>query len=91
MEEPRAVEAHLFAWDADDGDGRGACGVTDLRDLADLRLLDAMHAMPNGAAGKIRTARLNILTGDRQYVYGRTLLTVRRDTLTGALIYGRGQ
>jgi hypothetical protein len=80
----------LFAWDADGGNGRGACGVTDLRDIADMHLLDAMHTMPSGAHGQIRTARLNLLAGDRQYVYGRTLLKVRRNTLTGALIYSGG-
>jgi hypothetical protein len=89
LTELRAVEAHLFAWDADDGNGRGACGVTDLRELADRHLLDTLHTMPDSAKGKIRTARLDMLTGGPRYVYGRTLLKVRRDKLTGALIYSR--
>jgi hypothetical protein len=77
----------LYAWDADGGNGRGACGITDVRDIADMRLLEAIHALPDGAKGQIRTARLNMVAGSLYYTYGRTLLKVRRDKLTGALIY----
>jgi hypothetical protein len=86
-----SVEVRLFAWDADDGNGHRACGVTDARDIANRRLLEAMNTMPDGAKGEIRPARLDLLFNPSTYDYGSPVVTVRRDKRTGALIYGRGR
>jgi hypothetical protein len=81
----------LYTWEADDGQGRRLSGVTDRRREADEALFLAMCRMPGTAKGKIRPARLDPLSTAPSYVYGRPLVRVRRDELTGGLVYGEGE
>ncbi|MEV5407969.1 hypothetical protein AB0K60_03880 [Thermopolyspora sp. NPDC052614] len=73
----------LFAYDADDGDGHGVAGVTDMFDVAERQLCAALSAMPEGTPGIIRLVILdNRLTGP-EYRYLGVVARLWRDGAGG--------
>lgn len=80
-------EPLLYVYDVDGGDGHGVYGVTDEFKIAERRLVDALTAMPYGARGTIRRARLDIyMLPYPSYRYGSVVACAWRDTRSGVLV-----
>lgn len=83
----RTADRSVFAWEADDGRGRRVCGITDDPTRAVQGLRDAVQAMP-GASGTVRPARLDTnAPAGPAYIYGPPMLSARRETPTGTLVF----
>lgn len=84
---PYPGEPLLYVYAADGGDGHGVWGVTDVFGVAKSRLVDALTAMPYGAKGTIRRARLDIhASPSPSYRYGSVIVCGWRDARSGVLV-----
>lgn len=65
------------------------CGITNRREVAAEEPRCVLDIMPGqGAKGTVRPVRLDTNDEDGPaYVYGRPVLSVRRDASTGALVF----
>ncbi|GEM_PF-1957794 len=80
-------EPLLYVYQADSGQGYGVYGVTDVFGVAKRRLIEALTAMPYGARGSIRRARLDILAVPYpSYRYGSAVACAWRDTRSGVIV-----
>ncbi len=85
-------ERALYLWAAHEkGTSHGARGVTDTPHTAELRLLEALDAMPGGGEGTIHRARLDTAAHPYpDYEHGPVQVRARRHHKTGAISI-RGQ
>jgi hypothetical protein len=79
-------EQVLYTWGAEDGNGRGVCGVSRSGTEASRRLNEAIDGLAPGALGSIRRTRLDQYACQPSYVHGVVLMRVRRDKDTAELI-----
>ncbi|MEV0346085.1 hypothetical protein AB0H88_09970 [Nonomuraea sp. NPDC050680] len=68
----------FFSWMATDYSGRGACGVSGESERAAALLTEALGLLAPGATGTVRLVRLDRHARQPSYIYGRTLLRLRR-------------
>jgi hypothetical protein len=68
----------FFSWVATDCSGRGACGITAESERAAALLTEALGLLAPGATGTVRLVRLDRHARQPSYIYGRTLLRLRR-------------
>jgi hypothetical protein len=81
----------LWTWAADDLNGRGVRGVTDVPGRAQQELLAALRTMPNRGHGTIRQAELDICAYPYPaYRYGPILVRAHRDENTGEIVLQPG-
>ncbi len=81
----RTYRRPLFAYDADDGDGHGVAGVTDMFDVAERQLRAALSAMPEGTAGTIRLVILDNRLPGPEYRYLGVVAQLWRDGVSGGV------
>lgn len=79
----------FYAWGITNGSRRGACGVTREYQRATARLLEALLASAPGARGTIWCVRLDLAARHPSYQYGPALMHVRRDNVSGELVFER--
>ncbi|MGW2145609.1 hypothetical protein ACWCOT_14980 [Nonomuraea bangladeshensis] len=68
----------FYEWTASDAFGRGACGVTGEHGRAVSMLSQSLGSLAPGATGVVRVVRLDRLARQPSYVYGPTVLRLRR-------------
>ncbi|MEV4079796.1 hypothetical protein AB0J43_05845 [Nonomuraea fuscirosea] len=74
----------FYSWTASDDDGRGSCGITgELKRAASL-LRQALESLAPGASGAVQFIRLDRYASDPSYIYGMTLLRLRREKAIAA-------
>lgn len=76
----------FYAWSARDGDGDGACGVTDQPVLVATRLREALGMLPRGACGLVELVRLDRHASRPAYVHGAILARAHWDNASGRII-----
>ncbi|MEV0381784.1 hypothetical protein [Nonomuraea sp. NPDC050643] len=74
----------FYSWTASDDDGRGSCGITGELDQAAALLRRALESLAPGATGAVQFVRLDRYASDPSYVYGTTLLRLRREKAIAA-------
>ncbi|MET8863612.1 hypothetical protein ABZW11_11700 [Nonomuraea sp. NPDC004580] len=67
------------SWTACDDDGRGASGITGELERAATLLREALESLAPGATGGVQHVRLDHYASDPAYIYGVTLLRLRRE------------
>ncbi|SDH00275.1 hypothetical protein SAMN05421869_101222 [Nonomuraea jiangxiensis] len=80
----------LYWWIAAESDDRGAGGVTLSGNLAAARLVNALTQLSPGADGSVVRVALDRSARAPSYRHGTVLLRVRRDEVTGTILYQRG-
>ncbi|MGW0482639.1 hypothetical protein [Nonomuraea sp. NPDC003214] len=68
----------FYAWTASDESGRGACGITGKPERAAALLSRTLGLLAPGAMGTVRLVRLDRLAQHPSYIYGPTVLRLRR-------------
>ncbi|MGN9843685.1 hypothetical protein ACTMTI_36725 [Nonomuraea sp. H19] len=68
----------FYEWTASDECGRGACGVTGEHERAVALLSQSLGSLAPGAMGVVRVVRLDRMARQPSYVYGPTVLRLRR-------------
>ncbi|GLW08976.1 hypothetical protein Misp01_41060 [Microtetraspora sp. NBRC 13810] len=68
----------FYSWAATDDSGRVTCGVTGEFGRAAERLSQALDSLAPGATGEVQVVRLDRLARRPSYIYGGTLLRLRR-------------
>ena len=78
----------FYAWTASDESGRGACGITGRPERAAALLTRSLGELAPGATGTIRLVRLDRLARRPSYIYGPTVLRLRRTEQAAVIVVG---
>ncbi|MFI9555813.1 hypothetical protein [Nonomuraea endophytica] len=78
----------FYAWTASDESGRGACGITGEPGRAAALLSRTLGLLAPGAMGTVRLVRLDRLARHPTYIYGPTVLCVRRTAQAPTIVTG---
>lgn len=73
----------FYSWTASD-DGRGSCGITGELERAASLLRHALESLTPGASGAVQFVRLDRYASDPSYIYGMTMLRLRREKAIAA-------